>query len=396
MPAPTLIRPGEADRIAAALAADLETRAGRPPLAVAAAPGRVNLIGEHLDYNAGRCLPTALPHATYAAVAGRGDRLLTVTSLQTGETRTVDLDALEPGGVPGWPAYVAGVVWALEQEGWALPGLDVVVDSRVPIGAGLSSSAALECSVALALLPVAGVDDSPGVRRTLRDACVRAEGEMAGAPTGGMDQSIALEARAGQALLLDFADATSEQVPWSPGEAGVEVLVVDTRVSHELNDGGYAARRADCEKAARLLGVSTLREVEGRPEVLGELGDDRVRRRARHVLGELDRVGAFVSALRGGDHAALGPLLDASHASLRDDFEVSCAELDLAVEVCREHGSLGARMTGAGFGGSAVALVPAAVLEDVTTAVTAAFARAGYREPGYLLAPPAAGARLLR
>lgn len=392
-PAPSLIDPGEPQEITARLRTAFAERLGRAPVSVAAAPGRVNLIGEHLDYNAGRCLPLALPHATYAAAAPRPDRALSITSLQVEATEVVDLDTLKPGAVTGWSAYVAGVVWALERDGWSLPGLDIVVDSRVPVGAGLSSSAALECAVALTLLPFAGVADSPEVRRSLVDACVLAETEMVGAPTGGMDQSVALLAVAGHALLLDFARGAVERVPWEP--AGLDLLVVDTRVSHALADGGYAARRADCEDAARQLGVSTLRELAGRPERLDALADPRIRRRATHVLSEMARVDAAVEVLRRGEHVALGPLLDASHASLRDDFEVSCDELDVAVETARGRGAVGARMTGGGFGGSAVALVPAGQVDEVTSAVAAAFARRGWPEPSFLLAPASPGARLL-
>ncbi|HLN79338.1 MAG TPA: galactokinase [Nocardioidaceae bacterium] len=392
---PSFISPGEPADIADRLTEAFKERRGSGPSVVAVAPGRVNLIGEHLDYNGGRCLPLALPHATYAALAPREDRILSVTSLQVGDTEEIDLDGLRPGVVSGWTAYVAGVVWALEQEGWKLPGLDVVVDSRVPIGSGLSSSAALECSVAVGLLSLVDVGDTDEVRRRLVDACIRAEAEMAGAPTGGMDQSVALLAQADHGLLLDFSDGSSEQVPWSPAAHDLRLLVVDTRVSHTLTDGGYASRRSDCEAAAALLGVEKLREVQGRPEVLDALPDPRVRRRAKHVLSEMDRVDAAVSALREGDVPALQPLLDASHSSLRDDFEVSCPELDLVVDTCREHGAHGARMTGGGFGGSALALLPSDRVEEAAAAVTEAFASCGWAEPGFLLAPASAGARLL-
>lgn len=394
MPAPEFVDPGDPDEIAAALAREFARRHGREPAVVACAPGRVNLIGEHLDYNGGRCLPLALPHATYAAVAPRRDRKLAMASLQADAERTVDADALAPGSVDGWPAYVAGVVWAVTEAGWSLPGLDVLVDSRVPLGSGLSSSAALECAVAVALAPLAGVADSEGVRRSLRDACVRAETEMAGAPTGGMDQSAALLATAEHALLLDFAEATESQVPWAPEHDGLALLVVDTRVSHALTDGEYGSRRSECEAAARALGVPSLREARGTsPDALA---DPVLRRRARHVLTEMDRVDAAVAALREGDHAALGPLLDGSHDSLRDDFEVSCPELDVAVATCRDHGALGARMTGGGFGGSAVALLPAASLEETAAAVAAAFADRGWDPPAFLRAPASPAARRLR
>jgi galactokinase len=382
--------------IAEELADTFEVRVGRRPAVVAAAPGRVNLIGEHLDYNGGCCLPLALPRATYAALSPRDDRTLSVTSLQLQETRDVYLDDVRPGAVSGWLAYVAGVVWALVQEGWDVPGLDVVLDSDVPIGSGLSSSAALECSVALGLLELVGAPDTEEERRRLVQACMRAESEVAGAPTGGMDQSVALLGRAGHALLLDFADGSARQVPWRPEDEGLALVVVDTRVSHSLVDGGYASRRADCETAARSLGVRTLREAQGRPEVLEDLTDARVRRRARHVLTEMDRVDAAVAALERGEHAALGPLLDASHDSLRDDFEVSCEELDLAVETCREQGALGARMTGAGFGGSVIALLPEDAVEEATGAVSAAFEERGWARPDFFPAPACDGARRLR
>lgn len=393
MPTPTLVEPGDPAALAEAVSAELTRRHGRPPSAVACAPGRVNLIGEHLDYNGGRCLPVALPHATYAAVTTRADRVLTVTSAQLGTTEPVTLDGLRPGAVPAWAAYVAGVLWALDEAGWDVPGADVAVDSRVPLGAGLSSSAALECAVALAMLPVCGVPDSEQVRRTLAAACVRAETEMAGAPTGGMDQAVALHATAGHALLLDFSDGSQRQVPWAPETEGLALLVVDTRVSHALVASEYGARRAQCEAAADMLGVGTLAEARGRS--LEAVADPLLRRRARHVLTEMDRVDATVTALERGDHAAVGPLLDESHASLRDDFEVSCVELDVAVEVARGAGALGARMTGGGFGGSAVALVAGGAVEAVMAAVAREFGRRRWPAPGFLLAPASAGARLL-
>ena len=388
--------PRSRHEIAEELAGLFEVRVGRRPAVVAAAPGRVNLIGEHLDYNGGRCLPLALPRATYAAVAPRDDGTLSVTSLQLDETREVSLDDVRPGAVSGWLAYVAGVVWALAQEGLDVPGLDVVLDSDVPIGSGLSSSAALECSVALGVLELVGAPDTEEERRRLVQACMRAESEVAGAPTGGMDQSVALLGRAGHALLLDFADGSARQVPWRPEDEGLALVVVDTGVSHSLVDGGYASRRADCEAAARSLGVLTLREAQGRPEVLELLTDPRVRRRARHVLTEMDRVDAAVAALERGEHAALGPLLDASHDSLRDDFEVSCEELDLAVETCRSQGALGARMTGAGFGGSIVALLPKDAVEEAMGSVSAAFEKRGWARPDVIPAPACDGARRLR
>lgn len=391
-----LVSPGEPGAIAADLAHRFEQLTGRPPLGVFAAPGRVNLIGEHLDYNGGRCLPLALPHATYAAVAPRDDGVLALRSLQKREPWRGQVVELGPGSVQGWAAYVAGVVWALRAQGWAVPGMDVVLDSRVPVGAGLSSSAALECSVALAAAVLAGHEDTAAVRRVLVAASIRAEAEMAGAPTGGMDQSVALFAEAGHALLLDFGEDSHRAVPWEPAAVGLELLVIDTRVAHRLADGGYAARRADCQTAARALGVRTLREVADPPAALDRLADERVRRRARHVFTELARVEDALTALGSGDLAAVAALLDASHGSLRDDYEVSCTELDVAVDTARAHGAAGARMTGGGFGGSAIALVPTDRLAHVCAAVEDAFGARGWAPPQFLAAPAGPAAHRVR
>ncbi len=402
MPAERL-EPGEPVAVARSLAQRFESAYGRPPAGVFAAPGRVNLIGEHTDYNGGLCLPMALPHATYAAVAPRSDRRVRVTSRQQDRPWSGSLADLRPGAVSGWAAYAGGVLWALAEDGLALPGLDLMVDGRVPLGAGLSSSAALECAVALAACAAAGVPVDDGRRRRLVEACMRAEREVAGAPTGGMDQTVALFARAGHALLLDCRDWSVRQVPWAPDdrEDGVELLVVDTRASHALTDGGYAARRADCEEAARRLGVDLLREVaeqdpEARRSALDRLEEDRLRRRVRHVVTEIERVREAVRLLGTGDLAALGRTFTASHLSLRDDYEVSCVELDTVVDTALAHGALGARMTGGGFGGSAVVLVTRYTAGDVEAAVGKAFAEQGWPAPAVLAATPSPGAHQVR
>jgi galactokinase len=237
----------------------------------------VNLIGEHVDYNGGLCLPMALPHATYAAVAPRDDGTVTVTSHQQDDAFSASLDALGPGQATGWAAYAAGVLWALQEDGWELPGMDVVVDSRVPLGAGLSSSAAIECAVAIGAAEIAGATLDDDLRSALVRACMRAESEVAGAPTGGMDQTIALFGRADCALLLDCRDWSTSQIGWDPASADLTLLVVDTRASHSLSDGGYESRRRDCETAARTLGVELLRDVEDHDEALGGLDDERIR-----------------------------------------------------------------------------------------------------------------------
>lgn len=393
------------------------------PDGVWAAPGRVNVVGEHTDYNGGLCLPVALPHRTFVAAAARpGTRRLRIVSAQeAGPPREVDLDAVGPvgtaGEVRGWAAYVAGVLWALEAEGLAadLPGLDLAVDSCVPAGAGLSSSAALECAVAVAVddlagLGLAGPSDAPDDegRARLAAACVRAENEVAGAPTGGMDQAAALRARAGHALLLDCRDGQVEHVPLDLTVSGLELLVTDTRAEHRLVDGQYARRRQVCERAAHRLGVPDLRAaadavVAGRTtldEVLAQLTDAEERARVRHVVTEIERVRFLVARLRDDPDGPLhgwslnrvAETLDASHESLREDYEVSSPELDLAVAAARGAGAHGARMTGGGFGGSTIALVEADATAAVTTAVADAFERAGLAAPGFLRATASAPA----
>jgi galactokinase len=319
-----------------------------------------------------------------------------VTSRQQDDPFTGRLDALGPDAVSGWSAYAAGVLWALREDGWDLPGMDVVVDSRVPLGAGLSSSAAIECAVALGAADLAGVALDDETRASLVRACMRAEEEVAGAPTGGMDQAISLFGQRESALLLDCRDWSRSQVAWDPAAEGLTLLIVDTRAAHTLSDGGYAARRSDCETAAGLLGVDLLRDVEDQEGALAALEDERVRRRVRHVFTEIDRVTETVAALRAGELRSVGPLLTASHASLRDDYEVSCAELDVVVDTALDRGALGARMTGGGFGGSAIALLPTDAVEHVGEGVEAAFAAQDWPAPGFLTALPGDGARRVR
>jgi galactokinase len=388
--------PGEPDTLAADVAEHFAARHGRPPSGVFAAPGRVNLIGEHVDYNGGLCLPMALPHATYAAVGPRDDDRFSLASCQQEDAFDGTLDAFGPGRASGWAAYAGGVLWSLAEDGWDVPGLDLVVDSRVPLGAGLSSSAALECAVAIAVAATVGADLDDALRSRLVKACMRAESEVAGAPTGGMDQTVALFAQPESALLLDCRDWSTRQVPWDPTSAGLSLLVVDTRASHSLSDGGYESRRQDCETAARLLGVALLRDVEDQEAALAALGDETVRRRVRHVFTEIDRVTQAVEQLAAGDYAGLGRTFTASHVSLRDDYEVSCAELDAVVDAALAQGALGARMTGGGFGGSAIALVPDDRVDAVEKQVLAAFAEHGWTEPAFLTAPPSAGAHRVR
>ncbi|MCD4535283.1 galactokinase [Nocardioides sp. cx-169] len=361
---------------------------------VGRSPGRVNLIGEHTDYNQGLCLPLTIPYATTVTATSREDDVVTVRSDTQDEPWTGTHATTGPGVAEGWATYAVGVLWALQEDGWELPGVDLEVRSTVPMGAGLSSSAALECAVAVAMCGLTGRELTGDLRHQLVTACRRAESEVAGAPTGGLDQSAVLLSAPGAGLLIDFEDGSTRDIPLPWDEAGLTLLVVDTRVSHALTDGGYGARRKDCEAAAEALGLPSLRRATLH-DVAG-LDDRRLEARARHVVTENARVADAVTAVEGRDWAALGQAMTASHTSLRDDYEVSCAELDLVVGTALETGALGARMTGGGFGGSAIALVPTERAEAVRRAVDAAFAAAGFAAPRHLDAGPSGPAQVLR
>jgi galactokinase len=355
------------------------------------APGRVNLIGEHTDYNDGFVLPFALAQGVTVRGTARTDGVLEARSVQApGQPLSVPLAALEPGAVPGWGGYVAGVAWALREAGHSAGGASLDVDSDLPQGAGLSSSAALECAVGLALCDLYGLDVP---REELARIAQRAENDFVGMPCGIMDQSAALLCTAGHALLLDCRSGLSAQVPFQLD--GLTLLVIDTRAPHRLVEGEYAARRAACEEAAAALGVPALRDVTDLPAALDQLEDDVLRRRVRHIVTENHRVEAAVGLLRAGEVGEIGALLTASHLSLRDQFEISWPEADVAVEVAIRAGARGGRMIGGGFGGAAIALVPAdrvaAVREDVGTA----YAARGWAAPAFLEATPGDGARRL-
>ena len=360
-----------------------------------AAPGRLNLIGEHTDYNDGFVLPIALPYATTATVSRRADgRLLLRSAQRDAEDVETEVAALQPGSVDDWAAYAGGVVWALREAGHDVAGgFDIAVDGNVPEGAGLSSSAALECSVA------AAVDDLLGLglpRPELALLAQRAENGFVGVPSGVMDQMASMLCTEAHALFLDCRSLHTEQVPLDLPAHGLAILVVDTRTPHQLTDGAYAGRRRACEEAARILGVPALRDVpaDGLDDALARLDDDELRRRVRHVVTENDRVLRTVAALRAGRPREVGPLMSASHASLRDDYEVTVQQLDVAAEAAEAAGALGARMTGGGFGGCVLALVEAGEEADrkVREAVLRAYAGAGFGEPGFFAAVPSAGA----
>jgi galactokinase len=393
--------PAHLDTLAEATARGFADAYGRACEGVWSAPGRVNLIGEHTDYNEGFVLPFAIGARTSVAASRRNDGLLTLASAQfPGKIRHLRLAKIRPGAVAGWPAYPAGVAWALGLAGPGAAangtnGASLYINSVVPTGSGLSSSAALDCAVALALHDLHGLE---ATRVELALACQRAENEMVGAPTGIMDQFASLFGEHGSAVFIDCRSVHGETVPMALEAAGLEIVLADTRERHAHAAGGYADRRASCARAARILGVRALRDVG-----VGDLDrasgalDPETFRRVRHVVTENERVLAAVAALRDGglesDPAPFGALLTASHGSMRDDFEITTPALDLAAATAVEAGAAGARMTGGGFGGAVIALVARERSADTAGAITAAFARAGFTAPRLSTVAPSAGAR---
>jgi len=364
-----------------------------PPAGVWAAPGRVNLIGEHTDYNDGFVLPFALPQRTTVTASLVDTGGWTVTSAQApGEEITFGEAELKPGSVTGWAAYVAGVVWALREAGYQVPGARLAITSDVPLGAGLSSSAALECAVLTALVDLGGLDLPVRDRPALAQ---RAENEYVGMPCGIMDQSAATLCQAGHALFLDCRSLETAHIPFDLAAAGLAMLVVDTKAPHRHVSGEYAARRRSCEAAAAALGVPALRDVTDLPGALARLDDEVMRRRVRHVVTENQRVLSVVDLLRAGRLREIGPLLTESHASMRDDFEITVPEVDTAVETALAAGAYGARMTGGGFGGCVLALVDADATDQVAGAVTEAFASRGFAAPAPFVATAGPGATRL-
>ncbi|OIK01522.1 galactokinase [Streptomyces colonosanans] len=368
---------------------------GTAPEGVWAAPGRVNVIGEYTDFNEGFVMPLALPHTAVAAVSRRTDCVLRLHSADIdGPIVELHVDELRPLTDTSWAAYPAGVVWVLRQAGHAITGADLHLSSTVPTGAGLSSSAALEVVTALALNDLY---DLGLTRPELARLAQRAENDFVGVPCGVMDQTASACCIEGHALHLDCRDLSIRQIPFDLASQGLALLVVDTRVKHALGDGAYAERREGCEKGARQLGVSHLRDVpyDDLDRALGRLSDERVRRYVRHVVSDDHRVEQVVGLLDAGEVRAIGPVLTQGHVSLRDDLRISCPELDLVVDTANASGALGARMTGGGFGGSAVVLVEASGADTITKAIDEAFAAAGYTAPRVFPAVPSAGARRL-
>ncbi|KZS60466.1 galactokinase [Mycobacterium ostraviense] len=352
-----------------------------------AAPGRINLIGEHTDYNLGWALPIALPQRTVVSFApDRGDAI-TVASDRMDDSVRIPLDTA-PGGVAGWAGYVAGVIWALRGAGHPVPGGTMSISSDVEIGSGLSSSAALECAVLGAITSAAGVRIDRIEQARLAQ---RAENDYVGAPTGLLDQLAALFGEPSTALLIDFRDLAIRPVPFDPDASGITLLLIDSRARHRHAAGEYAQRRASCERAAAVLQVSSLRDIDDL-SALAAIGDPVDARRARHVLTENQRVLDFVAALAVSDFAEAGRLLTASHASMRDDFDITTEHLDLIADTAMRSGALGARMTGGGFGGCVIALVPNGRVGGVGRAVQNAARDAGYQQPLVSRTHAAAGA----
>lgn len=366
-----------------------QTVFGKHPDVVAAAPGRINLIGEHVDYSDGFVLPFAITNRTMVSIRVRDDSKIRLASAQRQSSLIeIDVKDLKPGSEGKWERYPLGVIWALGVKS----GLDIYVDGKVPLGAGLSSSAALECSVAVALNHLFNLGYS---LQELAKLTQKAENDYVGVPCGIMDQSISLMGKAGNALLLDCRDLSCKLVPIDLAANDLELLIIDTQAHHSLVDGGYAERRANCESAAKKLGKSmrelTITELESKK---GKL-DDIEYRRARHAVTEIARVLQCVDALNSKDFQLVGKLITDSHKSLRDDYNVSCPELDVAVDAALKVGAFGARMVGGGFGGSAIALLRRDQISGAKDAISKSFALNGFKAPRFFESLPSDGAQVI-
>jgi galactokinase len=368
---------------------------GQVPRWLVAAPGRVNLIGEHTDYNDGFVLPMAIDR--YTVIAGAPNRAKKIILRSAIEDEAVENDLTRPieRGQPEWANYSRGVMAGYQRLGFELPALDAFIDSTVPLGGGLSSSAALEVATATLIEAAAGRALHPVEKALL---CQHAENEFAGVPSGIMDQFTSVLAQADNLLLLDCRSRGTELIPLT--DAAVSVLIINTNVRHALTGGEYAQRRAQCEAAARALAVPALRDT-----TMPTLNAARARldnvsfRRARHVITENERTLEAAQAIRASDWTKAGQLMYASHASLRDDFEVSCAELDLVVELARDIGEsggmIGCRMTGGGFGGCTVSLVQTDKLASLSNHIAKVYRERTGIEPTLFVSRPAAGAKVL-
>ena len=363
---------------------------GEEPDLVAAAPGRVNLIGEHIDYSEGFVLPFAIKDRTLVAVRKRDDSTVRIASVQRrNKIVTVDIADVKPGLKGEWERYALGVLWSMG----VTSGVDLLIDGHVPLGAGLSSSAALECSVATAMNHLFDLGFN---LEELARLTQKAENQYVGVPCGIMDQSVSLMATNGFALLLDCRDLSTRNIPFDVASHGLELLIIDTQAHHALTDGGYAERRASCESVASKIGVKSMRELTmATLDASRGLITETEYIRARHAVTEMQRVLDCVEALSVQDFVKVGQLINASHISLRDDYTVSCPELDTAVEASLSAGALGSRMVGGGFGGSAIALIEASKTRQTINAVEKAFADNKFKDPRFFTSLPSQGAELL-
>lgn len=363
---------------------------GEEPDLVAAAPGRVNLIGEHIDYSDGFVLPFAIKDRTFVAARKRGDTTVRIASAQRrNKVVTVDINRVKPGLKGEWERYALGVLWSMGVK----DGVDLMIDGHVPLGAGLSSSAALECSVATALNHLFDLGFN---LEELARLTQKAENKYVGVPCGIMDQSVSLMATQGSALLLDCRDLSTKNIPFNVASSGLELLIIDTQAHHALTDGGYAERRASCESAVAKLGITSLRDLtlEKLQESASLLSETEFIR-VRHAVTEMKRVLDCVDALSASEFEKVGQLINQSHISLRDDYTVSCPELDTAVDAALNAGALGSRMVGGGFGGSAIALIQASRTTETIKAIEKAFSAKRFKAPRFFTSLPSQGAELL-
>lgn len=365
---------------------------GSVPEGIWFAPGRVNLIGEHTDYNDGFVLPFALEQRALVAAGHRDDDLIVMHAMDLSETVELPLSGLNPGG-GDWAAYLAGVLWALREAGHQVGAVNLVLTSDVPLGAGLSSSAAIECAVMAAACDLFGLEIAPMGRARLAQ---RAENAYVGAPTGLLDQAASTLCHTGHGLFMDCRTLETAEVPLPLREQGIEILVLDTRTPHSHVDGEYGERRATCEQAAAILGIRALRDVTNLDATLARLPDERMRKRVRHVVTENDRTRAALELAVKGNLDGVASLLNESHASMRDDYEITVPTIDLAVETALAQGALGARMTGGGFGGCIIAWCPVGRTERIGSAIRDAFEKAGFQEPSWFTAVPSEGAGRLK
>ena len=362
--------------------------AGSDPEGIWFAPGRVNLIGEHTDYNDGFVLPFALEQRALIAAGHRDDGLIVMHAADLSETMEVSLSALAPGQ-GGWAAYLAGVLWVLREAGHQVGAVTLALTSDVPLGAGLSSSAAIECAVMAAMCDLFSLNIAPMERAQLAQ---RAENVYVGAPTGLLDQAASTLCRTGHGLFLDCRTLETTDVPLPLHEQGFEILVLDTHSPHSHIDGEYGERRATCEQAAKILGVRALRDVTDLDAALSRLPDTQMRRRVRHVVSENERTRAALGLARKGLLSERPRLLNESHISMREDYEITVPAVDLAVETALMHGAFGARMTGGGFGGCIIAWCSTGQANRIGSAVHEAFEKAGFQKPSWFTATPSGGA----